>query len=327
MSALATLSAALLADPGDAAGWLALADCLEEEGREDEALLLRLRQRLLDAHSLTRTFDEPRLRGLLASGVPPPVPVLTNTVGMRFVPLPPGSFAMGSDPGEVGRHPDEGPRHVVRLTRGVLIGQAPVTQAQYSAVLKHNPSHFAQGHEGGPSVSGMDTSSFPVERISWHDASELCWRLSLLEPGRRYRLPTEAEWEYACRAGTTTTFHFGQALTSDRANIDGGLPEGGAPRGPYLARTTAVASYPPNAFGLYDMHGNVWEWCLDWFDEGYYAVSPAESPTGPAFGVRKALRGGGWFYGARICRSAYRYRYEPEARHNDFGLRIVLEAG
>ncbi len=325
MTATRTLLDALHVEPGDPTAWLALADCLEEEGRDAEAHLLRLRQRLLDADAPTRPADEPELRRLLASGVAPCVPAAVNAVGMRFIPVPAGSFLMGSAPGEQGRHPDEGPRHRVRIPAAFWLGQGPVTQAQFLAVMRHNPSHFREGGEGGAAVAGLDTSGLPVERVSWFDAGEFCARLAALCPGHAYRLPTEAEWEYACRAGTTSVFHFGDSLTSDLANIDGNLPEGAAPKGRYLARTSAVGSYPPNAFGLYDMHGNVWEWCQDWFDDHYYAASPEASPPGPAGGTRRSLRGGGWFYGARICRSAYRYRYEPEARHNDFGLRVVLE--
>jgi formylglycine-generating enzyme required for sulfatase activity len=236
---------------------------------------------------------------------------------------------MGSPEGEPGRHPDEHPRHRVRITRAFYLGTCPVTQWQYRAVMRHNPSHFRHAGEGSALVQGLDTRPFPVERVSWFDAMAFCHALSALpeeeDAGRSYRLPTEAEWEYACRAGTTTVFHFGSGLTSDQANIDGNLPEGDAPRAGYLARTCAVGSYPPNAFGLHDMHGNVWEWCADWFDEKYYHCSPVDDPPGPTEGTRRCLRGGGWFYGARICRSAHRYRSEPEARHNDFGLRVVLE--
>jgi formylglycine-generating enzyme required for sulfatase activity len=194
-----------------------------------------------------------------------------------------------------------------------------------------NPSFFRAGGEEETRVRDLDTSAFPVENVSSHDAVRFCERLSALPQekaaGRVYRLPTEAEWEYACRAGTTTPFHFGNALTSDLANIVGNLPERAATRGDYLARTCAVGSYPGNAFGLYDMHGNVWEWCADWFDENYYPHSPETDPAGPPGGTRRSLRGGGWYYPAHICRSAFRYRYEPGARHKDFGFRVATGAG
>jgi uncharacterized protein (TIGR02996 family) len=322
---------ALHADPGDAACWLALADCLEETGRPEQAELLRLRLALQSAEIEDRPTLERRLLLLLDAGVHPPAPLLAGPLGLRLALVPPGSFWMGSPPDEPGRHHDEGPRHRVELTRAFYLGVYPVTQAQYQAVAGHNPSHFRHGGEGAAPVRNLDTSAFPVERVSWQDAVAFCRRLSELPQekaaGRVYRLPTEAEWEYACRAGTSTMFHYGDALTSDRANIDGNLPEGDAPRGLYLARTCPVGRFPANAFGLHDMHGNVWEWCSDWFDATYYEHSPAADPTGPAHGKRRALRGGGWFYGARICRSAYRYRYEPDNRHNDFGLRVALDAG
>src|SRR4029077_11345152 len=141
--------------------------------------------------------------------------------------------------------------------------------------------------------------------------------------GRKYRLPTEAEWEYSCRGGASSSsiFHYGNSLSSTQANFDGRLPYGGRGTGPYLERTCKVGSYPANAFGLHDMHGNVWEWCSDWYDEGYYPVSPSVDPPGPANGYRGVLLVGSWFYGARTGRSPYRYRYEPEERHHDYGMR------
>src|SRR5439155_14541379 len=139
----------------------------------------------------------------------------------------------------------------------------PVTQAEYQAVMGDNVASFQESGRNRAVVVGMDTGRFPVDQATWHQAVEFCRRLSEREPGRTYRLPSEAEWEYACRAGTTTAFHFGGTLSSHQANFDGDRPYGNAPRGPFLGRTSAVGSYPPNAFGLHDMHGNLWEWCAD----------------------------------------------------------------
>jgi uncharacterized protein (TIGR02996 family) len=333
MSPEETLLAALHHDPGDAACWLALTDALEESGQADRAALLRLRLELQQASDRPRKRMENQMRRLLLDrGVRPPVPLRTNSLGMALALVPAGSFWMGSPPGEPGRHGDEHPRHRVEISRPFYLGLYPVTQAQYRAVMGRNPSYFCATGEGQGRVAGLGTADFPVEEVSWFDAVSFCERLSALpaemKAGRIYRLPTEAEWEYACRAGTTSLYFYGDRLTSDRANIDGNFPEGkDMPQGPYLERTCPVGSYPANAFGLYDMHGNVWEWCSDWFDEDYYPVSPSVDPRGPAEGRRRVLRGSSWFYGARICRSAYRYRYEPEARHRDYGLRVALDAG
>ncbi len=155
-----------------------------------------------------------------------------------------------------------------------------------------------------------------------------------------YRLPSEAEWEYACRAGTKTAFHFGNALSSQQANLNGNYPYGNAPPGPYLRKTAKVGSYKPNAFGLYDMHGNVSEWCADWYDQDYYRDSPREDPLGPPVGVlptgfntRSGLekfylvvRGGCWLDDARACRSAYRFRAMPEINYRLTGFRVVCAA-
>jgi uncharacterized protein (TIGR02996 family) len=333
MNAEQTLLAALHEDPTDTACWLALADALEESSQSDRAELLRLRLKLQTAGRRTasspaRRSEERQMRALLEAGVRPPVPIRTNSIGQQLALISAGSFWMGSPPGEQGRHRDEDPWHRVTISRPFYLGVYPVTQAEYQAVMGHNPSYFCAGGEGAGQVDKLDTSRFPVEQISWQDAMHFCnnlsTRLAEQKAGCVYRLPTEAEWEFACRAGTTSMFSFGDELTSDRANINGHGPVG-APTGAYLERTCEVGSYPPNAFGLYDMHGNVWEWCLDWFGERYYAKSPAIDPPGARTSRRKVLRGGSWRYGALICRSAYRYRYAPEVRINDYGMRLALD--
>jgi formylglycine-generating enzyme required for sulfatase activity len=162
-----------------------------------------------------------------------------------------------------------------------------------------------------------------VEQVNWHEAVEFCARLSQ-KTGREYRLPTEAEWEYACRAGTTTPFHFGPTLTTNLANYDGNYVYGSGPKGVYREQTTDVGSFPPNAFGIYDMHGNVWEWCLDhWHDN--YKGAPTDGSAWIEGGDsnRRLLRGGSWIDAPRNCRSAYRGGFGPVVRLITFGFRIV----
>src|SRR5262249_17753345 len=190
-------------------------------------------------------------------------------------------------------------------------------------VMGVNPSGFTDTAGGGP--------SHPVENLNWEDAVEFCRRLSELpaerEAGRVYRLPTEAEWEDACRAGTTTAFHYGPGLASRQANMHGGQPYF-APAGPNLERTTRVGSYRPNAFGLYDMHGNVWEWCADWYDERYFNRVPATDPVGPEEGTNRSQRGGCWGAYGECCRSAYRNSSDPpDRRLNCVGMRVAMTVG
>jgi formylglycine-generating enzyme required for sulfatase activity len=198
---------------------------------------------------------------------------------------------MGSPDGEAEREEDEGPQHEVAISRAFYLGVYPVTQGQWQRVMGNNPSHFCSGGGGKDQVRGLDTSNFPVEQVSWEEAVAFCRKLSKLpeekRAKRRYRLPSEAEWEYACRGGASSNqpFHFGNSLSSTQANFHGDFPYGGAAKGPYLGRTTEVGAYRvSNAFGLYDLHGNVWEWCADWYDMDYYARSPRLDPPGPSRG-------------------------------------------
>ena len=184
--------------------------------------------------------------------------------------------------------------------------------------MGNNPSAFAKTGPGRDRVTGMDTSRFPVEWVTWNDAVQFCGRLSSAPAektaGRVYRLPTEAEWEYACRAGTTTAFCFGNSLTVTQANIEH-----------HVNRTTMVGSYQPNAFGLYDMHGNIFEYCQDWYSKAYYAKSPLVDPKGPTAGSSRVLRGGCWGhgYGVAYCRSAGRFGVDPRYHNVDTGFRVV----
>jgi formylglycine-generating enzyme required for sulfatase activity len=243
-----------------------------------------------------------------------------NSLGMTLVLIPAGTFRMGSQPGEAERGEDEGPYHEVTITEPYYLGMYPVTQRQYELVMGENPSYFNSNKGGGP--------DHPVERVSWFDALEFCNRLSALPAekaaGRVYRLPTEAEWEYACRAGQPTPFSSGMTLSSREANFNGNYPYGHVARGPYLERTTRVGSYSPNPFNLYDMHGNVWEWCSDYYDRLYYRKSPRYDPMGPSEGKLRVVRGGSCYNIARFCRSAYRFGVVPNNRDLDVGVRVVL---
>ncbi len=257
------------------------------------------------------------------------VGTITNSIGMKLARIPPGKFRMGSPLDEAERNAEEVP-HEVTITESFYIGVFEVTQAEYARVMDdESPAHFNGERGGGP--------DHPVENVEWKMAAAFCEKLSARpeerERGRTYRLPTEAEWEYACRAGTVTAFHFGNSLSSREANFNGNYPHGEAEKGPYLRRTAKVGSYKPNAFGLYDMHGNVAEWCADWYDPDYYSRSPEKDPPGPASGVVPddydnfylVVRGGCWLDDARACRSACRQRAMHQNRYRLIGFRVVCE--
>ena len=237
---------------------------------------------------------------------------LKNSIGMEFASIPAGKFLMGSPETEKERDQDE-TRHEVTLTRGFLMGIHEVTQAQYEQVMGQNPSNFKG-------------ATLPVETVSYDDAMAFCKKLSDLPPekasGRKYRLPTEAEWEYCCRAGTSTPFHFGQELNGTQANCDGNFPYGTTEKGPYLEKTSPVGSYPANAWGLYDMHGNVWEWCQDWY--GDYPKASIKDPQGSIDGVHRVLRGGSWCDLARSCRAGLRVWITPVYHSSSCGFRLLL---
>jgi formylglycine-generating enzyme required for sulfatase activity len=246
---------------------------------------------------------------------------VVNSIDISLALLPVGTFKMGSPPTEAERGDDEGPQHEVTMTKPFYVAIHAVTQRQYELVMNQNPSYFQGSKGGGP--------DFPVENVSWHEAEEFCRKLSELfaekEAGRVYRLPTEAEWEYACRAGQQAAFASGLAISSREANFNGNYPYGQASRGPYLERTSRVGSYLPNSYGLYDMHGNVWEWCSDFYDRHYYRNSPRFDPQGPPTGSLRVVRGGSCYNIGRFCRSAYRFGISPSNRDLDVGFRVVME--
>ena len=232
-----------------------------------------------------------------------------NTIGMEFVLIPAGEFMMGSPASEGGRDRNEGPQHRVRITKPFYMGAFEVTQSQYQSVMSSNPSRFKG-------------SKNPVERVSWNDAVEFCKRLSQRE-GVTYRLPTEAEWEYACRAGTTTPFYFGHTISTDQANYNGNYTYGNGGKGVYRNKTMSVGSFAPNTLGLYDMHGNVSEWCADCYARDYYLRSPLRDTQGPGTAKSRVLRGGSCRHGPAACRSAARHPFDPSATHVNKGLRVV----
>ncbi len=261
-----------------------------------------------------------------------------------FVRVPAGGFMMGSPFTEPNRGRDEGPQHEVSLA-AFSIGRCEVTQAEWVAVMGSNPSRFVGERN-------------PVEGVSWYEALVYCNRRSIgegLSPcysikggvdpadwggvpagasgawnavlcdfsAEGYRLPTEAEWEYACRAGTSGATAFGESLVASQANFEGGYPYNSTTKGEALKRTVPVGSYEANAWGLHDMHGNVWEWCWDHYSSVYYAGSPGTDPRGPEGGRYRVMRGGSWSnYGYRL-RSAVRRDEDAFYRDADDGLRLV----
>ncbi len=274
----------------------------DEEEMTVRRLVARIRRlpedqrRKVPALLMNPTAERPSAAG------PRPGEVVVNSIGMSFAWIPPGSFLMGSPPEEPERRDDEA-YHAVTLRRGMWLGVHPVTQAQWRDIMSDNPRRFV----------GADR---PVERVSWDDCREFCERLSKRD-GKPYRLPTEAEWEHACRAGTAGAFHFGAGLSADEANFDGRTTGDG---GAFRAETTSAGALRGNVWGLCDMHGNVWEWCADWY--GDYPWTHVTDPTGPATGEARVLRGGSWFSPPWYCRSACRYWAEPGLRSGHVGCRV-----
>jgi len=280
-------------------GLLAAARSSQEEGKLTVAALA-----LNELLSLDPEHVEGRaLRDVVVSDR------VTNSIGMELAFVPPGEFVMGSPATELGRDEDERQRRVV-VDAGFHLGVAEVRQSQWMAVMDGNPSSW----EG---------DDLPVEGVLWEDAVEFCERLSEKE-GRVYRLPTEVEWEYACRAGTTTPFALGMVISTEQANFDGEYPYGNAPKGVFRNQTLEVRTFPANPWGFFDMHGNVWEWCLDAVDAPAIG-SAAERPAGEPV-VAHVLRGGSWRNRAKYCRSGNRVLDIENSRLSNIGFRVVLES-
>ncbi len=225
---------------------------------------------------------------------------LGRGVTMKFAPIPAGTFIMGSPENEQGRVGGE-TQHKVTISRPFYMGVTEITQAQWRSIMLYNPSYL-RGDE------------LPVEQVSWDDAVAFCRRLSA-RTGKPIRLPTEAEWEYACRAGTKTAFYTGEGTAA--------LDEAGWYEDNAEYRTHPVGLKKPNAWGLYDMHGNVFEWCSDWYGE--YPPGEARDPTGPPTGLSRILRGGSWYRYPEYCRAAYRYRRSQTTRRYNLGCRMCMD--
>ncbi|MCL2762849.1 MAG: formylglycine-generating enzyme family protein [Treponema sp.] len=283
---------------------------------------------------------------------------LTSSTGIEMMPIPAGNFLMGSPANEPDRASIENYRTVndgIVTMSGYWMSRYQITQEQYEAVMNTNPSAYSSGGLNAAAVAELDTSTFPVERVSWYDALVFCNKLSEMEgltpayemqtganpniwstdpvdwgdipiainarwdaarmvtASTGYRLPTEAQWEYACRAGTTTAFNTGSNTISD---FTGWYNENSG------AQTHQVGLKPPNAWGLYDMHGNVWEWCWDWFENNY--LEESDDPVGPSTGTQRVYRGGSWENSGGNIRSAVRFRNAPTERSSVLGFRIVL---
>jgi formylglycine-generating enzyme required for sulfatase activity len=253
---------------------------------------------------------------LAAVGAPVPKRVKSKDgpLRMKFVSLPKGTFYMGWNGKEKGVKTE--------IKEDFEIAIYTVTQGQWQEMMGKNPSYFSRDGKGKDKVKDIkdeDLKLFPVEAVSWNDAQEFIKKLNKKEEGRGYlyRLPSEAEWEYACRGGATSeeecSYHFyfdkpANDLSSKQANFNGEHPLGMGEKGPYLGRPTKVGSYAPNKLGLYDMHGNVWQWCEDLFTEGASA---------------RVIRGGGWHYDAGYCRAAFRIRFSPVDRSHNLGFRLA----
>ena len=271
------------------------------------------KDRLPSEETLSESLPEPTGARLSAAIAADPLPDLSRTQEIRFfdsfVHIAPGSFVMGSPEDEPGRGSDE-TQHKVTLTRRYDIQATPVTQGQWKAVMGSNPSCFLQGGE-----------DCPVEGVSWNDCQEFIKRVNK-QGENSYRLPTEAEWEYACRAGARTSFSNGE-ITELFCRLDPCLDTIGWYCGNSNRMTHPVAEKNPNAWSLFDMLGNVYEWCQDWYGE--YTAMPKLDPLGAAFGPGRVVRGGSWFSNSQNCRSASRFYRTANSRSDFVGFRLARE--
>lgn len=246
--------------------------------------------------------------------------------GMKFVKIEKGCFQIGQSPTEQRLlkrddatnnyekyFSDELPQHKVCIDE-FWMSIHEVTQGVWQKIMEFNPAVFQEGPD------------YPVEMVSWDDTQQFINKLNALDKNSLFRLPSEAEWEYAARAGTTTIYHTGDSIKATEANFNGTFPFGLNLRDEYRKTTLPVGSFPANAFGLYDMHGNVWEWCNDWYKEDYYQQGVSMNPSGPESALMKVLRGGSWFRYSAHIRSATRYKNKPSGQYADTGFRLVRSA-
>jgi formylglycine-generating enzyme required for sulfatase activity len=249
---------------------------------------------------------------LAADITTPAKEVQTNSIGMKFVLIPAGTFMMGSPQDEAGRKDDE-TLHKVTISEPFYLQSTEVTQGQWKRVMGNNPSKFTE--------CGDDC---PVEDVSWVDAQKFIEKLNKMEGKNTYRLPTEAEWEYACRAGSSVAFYTGTCISTKQANYKGEYPHADCPEGIMRMTTTKVGTLPANSWGLYDMLGNVWEWTNDWY--GDYPTGHVTDPKGPSSGKYRVIRGGSWQSKATYMRSAYRAKITPDSEHaHNIGFRVAKD--
>jgi formylglycine-generating enzyme required for sulfatase activity len=240
--------------------------------------------------------------------IDPTKPAVTNSIGMKFVWIAPGTFMMGSPKEEEGRKTNE-THHKVTLTKGFYMGVYTMTQEEWQAVMGKNPSIF------------KGEKNLPVEAVSWEDCQEFIKKLRDKDK-KPYRLPSEAEWEFSCRAGTTTPFYFGETISTDQANYNGDYTYGDGKKGKWRDKTTPVGSFPANAWGLHDMHGNVWQWCQD--NYGVYLQKDVIDPQSVSTRQLRVLRGGSCNFSPESCRSAFRGRLGPDRHDGTIGFRLCF---
>jgi formylglycine-generating enzyme required for sulfatase activity len=251
--------------------------------------------------------------------------LLATGMELTLMRIPAGSFLMGAAEDEEGSRANERPLHRVQVGE-FLMGRTPVTQAQWQAVARWEPKEGEKpwAMQLDPDPSRFKGANRPVENVDWGQAREFCRRLRQ-RTGKNYRLPSEARWEYACRADTTTPFHCGATLTTELANYNGEYTYGGGPKGMHRQETVEVATFPANVWGLHDMHGNVWEWCADHWHDTYNGApadgSPWTNDKSNDVGIR-LLRGGSCLSLPGYCRTAYRSYLHPDAQHNNVGFRV-----
>jgi len=327
MNALDGLLQGIVDDPLAEDRWLILADWLEEHDDPRKAELLRLHRHLLatccqpDRHPERCTWQA-RIVDLLGQGVRPCLPQRTISLGdgveMTFNFIPPGTFLMGSPEDEAGWEDNE-PAHRVELTRGFWLSGHPLTQVQWRVVMGSCPNEAT-------------TNAYPISNLSWADCLTFC-KQSSERTGWQHRLPTEAEWEWACRAGTTTAYYTGDGVEAMKragwCNDDGTWGTGKQTLPGYLdygkgAAPKPVGQFDPNAWGMHDMHGNVWEWCQDCYERHCRLDEERVDPIGPAKGTKRVLRGGSYFNDPVRCRSAARVGFEPDMPADAVGCRLCL---